>query len=80
MGLGDVKMLAMVAAFLGFWPAVVALFVGVVTAAVYAAVLLARGRAGAGARIAFGSFLGVGGLFAAVFGQGVVEWYAGLLR
>jgi len=80
MGLGDAKLLAMIAAFLGFWPAVLALFVGVVTAAVYAGVLLARGRAGAATRIAFGSFLGIGGLFAAVWGQRVVEWYAGLLR
>ncbi len=80
MGLGDVKMLAMIAAFLGFWPAVLALFAGVITAAVYAVALLARGRAGATTRIAFGSFLGLGGLFAAVFGQRVVAWYAGLLR
>jgi len=80
MGLGDVKMLAMIAAFLGFWPAVLAMFIAVVTAAVYAVALLARGRAGAATRIAFGSFLAVGGLVAAVFGHRMVAWYAGLLR
>lgn len=80
MGLGDVKMLAMIAAFLGFWPAVLAMFVGVLTAAVYSVGLVMRGRAGAATRIAFGSFLAVGGLVAAVFGQRVVEWYGGLLR
>jgi len=80
MGLGDVKMLAMIAAFLGFWPAVLALFAGVVTAAFCSVGLVARGKAGAATRIAFGSFLGVGGMFAAVFGQRVVEWYGGLLR
>ena len=80
MGLGDVKMLAMIAAFLGFWPAILALFVGVLTAAAYSVLLILRGRAGASTRIAFGSFLAVGGLVAAVYGQGVVAWYGGLLR
>ncbi len=79
LGLGDVKMLAMVAAFLGFWPAVLTLFVGVVLASGYAAVLIARGRAGAATRLPLGSFLGVGGLFAVVFGEGVLDWYRGLL-
>ena len=79
LGLGDVKMLAMVAAFLGFWPAVLTLFVGTFLAAAYGALLLARGRAGAATRLPFGSFLGVGGLFAALFGDGVIAWYRGLL-
>ena len=42
MGLGDVKLLAMIAAFLGFWPAVLSLFVGSLGAAFYGALLLAR--------------------------------------
>ncbi len=79
LGLGDVKMLAMVAAFLGFWPAVLTLFVGVLLASVYAAGLLARGRAGATTRLPLGSFLGLGGLFVAVAGERVIDWYRGLL-
>ena len=79
MGLGDVKLLAMVAAFLGFWPAVVALFVGVGLAAGWAIVLLVRGKAGSMTKLAFGSFLGVGGLVAAVWGEALVGWYRGLL-
>ena len=80
LGLGDVKMLAMVAAFLGFWPAVLTLFVGTMLAAVYGVGLMVRGKAGAGSRLPLGSFLGVGGLFAALFGDGVIGWYSGLLR
>ncbi len=79
MGLGDAKLLAMIAAFLGFWPAVVALFVGVGLASVWAVWLLARGRAGSMTKLAFGSFLGVGGLVAALFGEALVGWYRGLL-
>jgi leader peptidase (prepilin peptidase)/N-methyltransferase len=79
MGLGDAKMLAMVAAFLGFWPAVLTLFLGVMLASAWAAVLIVRGRAGAGTRLPLGSFLGVGGLAAALVGEQVIGWYRGLL-
>ena len=79
MGLGDVKMLAMVAAFLGFWPAVLTLFVGVLLACLWAIGLLVRGRASAMTRLPFGSFLGVAGLFVGLFGDGVLAWYWGLL-
>jgi leader peptidase (prepilin peptidase)/N-methyltransferase len=80
MGMGDVKMLAMIAAFVGFWGAVVALFVGALAASVYGIGLMARGKAGAASRLPFGSFLAVGGLVAAVWGERVVGWYGGLLR
>ncbi len=81
MGLGDVKMLAMVAAFLGFWPAVLTLFLGVMLATVYATGADgARARRMAATRLPLGSFLGVGGLLAALFGDGVIAWYRGLLR
>ena len=80
LGLGDVKLLAMMAAFLGFWPAMLALFVGVMSASVYAVVLLARGRAHAMSRLPLGSFLAFGGLVAAVVGTPVIAWYSSLLR
>jgi leader peptidase (prepilin peptidase)/N-methyltransferase len=80
MGLGDVKLLAMIAAFLGFWPAVLSLFVGTIAASLYGAVLLARGKAGAASKLAFGSFLAAGALFAALFGDRIIEGYTQLLR
>ena len=78
--MGDVKLLAMIAAFLGFGESLFALFIGVVTAAVYGIVLLARRRANATTRLPFGSFLAAGGLFAALFGPRIVDWYTSLLR
>jgi leader peptidase (prepilin peptidase)/N-methyltransferase len=80
MGLGDVKLLAMIAAFRGFGESLLALFVGVIGAAVYGVVLLARGKAAGDTRLPFGSFLAAGGLAAALFGSAVVEWYLGMLR
>jgi leader peptidase (prepilin peptidase)/N-methyltransferase len=79
MGLGDAKLLAMIAAFLGFWPAMLALFLGIISCAVWAAVLLARRRADLATRLPLGSFLAAGGLFAALCGDRIIVWYRGLL-
>jgi leader peptidase (prepilin peptidase)/N-methyltransferase len=79
MGLGDAKLMAMIAAFLGFWPAILALFVGVILCAVYAVVLMARRRADGQTRLPLGSFLSIGGLIAALFGGPLIEWYRSLL-
>jgi leader peptidase (prepilin peptidase) / N-methyltransferase len=80
MGLGDVKLLAMIAAFLGFWPAILSLFVGVLAASVYGVLLLILGKANAASKLAFGSFLAAGGLFAAQFGDRFIQAYGVLMR
>jgi leader peptidase (prepilin peptidase)/N-methyltransferase len=80
MGLGDVKLLAMIAAFLGFWPAMLSLFVGVLAASIYGAILLATGKATAASKLAFGSFLAAGGLFTAQFGDRIIQAYGVLMR
>jgi len=80
MGLGDVKLLAMIAAFTGFTGSLVALVVGVLSAAVYAVALLMTRRATAHSKLAFGSFLCAGGLFAASWGERLVDWYTGFWR
>jgi leader peptidase (prepilin peptidase) / N-methyltransferase len=80
MGLGDVKLLAMIAAFLGFLPAILSLFAGTLAAGFYGAFLLARGKAGAASKLPFGSFLCVGGLVAAVYGNRLIDMYIALIR
>ena len=80
MGLGDVKLLAMIAGFLGFWPAILSLFIGVLLASGYALTLLARGRAGTATRLPLGSFLCTGGLIAALFGTRLIDTYQSFLR
>ncbi|HXS13546.1 MAG TPA: A24 family peptidase, partial [Acidobacteriaceae bacterium] len=77
LGLGDVKLMAMIAAFLGFAPAMLAFFVGIILAAVYGAVLLARRRATSTSQIPLGTFLCIGGLLAALFAEPMMAWYRG---
>jgi leader peptidase (prepilin peptidase)/N-methyltransferase len=70
----------MIAAFLGFWPAVLALFVGTFAAGIYGALLLMLGKAGATSKLAFGSFLCAGGLIVAMYGNRLIDSYIALLR
>jgi leader peptidase (prepilin peptidase)/N-methyltransferase len=79
LGLGDAKLMAMIAAFLGFWPAMLAFFVGVILCSTYALTLIVRRRATAATRLPLGTFLSIGGLFAATFGVPLIAWYTSLL-
>jgi leader peptidase (prepilin peptidase)/N-methyltransferase len=78
MGLGDAKLMAMLAAFLGFWPAILAMLIGVILSAVYAVTLLARRRANSTTPLPLGTFLCIGGLFAALFAPPLITWYTSL--
>jgi len=80
LGLGDVKLIAMIAAFLGFWPAILALFIGVLGATAYALFLLIGARANRLTRLPLGSFISVGGLVASLFGNHLFNMYTTMLR
>jgi leader peptidase (prepilin peptidase)/N-methyltransferase len=80
MGLGDVKLLAMIAAFLGFSEMLLALFAGVIAASVYGLALIARRRASGASSLPLGSFLAAGWLLSALFGPQILAWYMGLLQ
>jgi leader peptidase (prepilin peptidase)/N-methyltransferase len=79
LGLGDIKLAAMLAAFLGFWPAVLAVFLGFILGSLYALTLIARRRATAATRLPLGTFLSIGGLLAALLGTPLIAWYTSLL-
>jgi leader peptidase (prepilin peptidase)/N-methyltransferase len=79
LGLGDIKLMAMIAAFLGFAPAMLALFLGVILGAVYGVILLARRRATATSQLPLGTFLCIGGLVAALLAEPMLAWYRSLL-
>ena len=80
MGLGDVKLIAMIAAFLGFTPAILALFIGVLLASLYGVWLVLRRKGGAATKLPFGSFLSAGGLIAALWGNTLIDKYLALFR
>ena len=78
MGLGDVKMMFMVGAYLG-WPlTMLAIFVGVLTGSVTGvAMMLRRGERDMQMLLPFGIFLGVGSLVSLLFGTQIIDWYVG---
>ncbi|SEF59409.1 type 4 prepilin peptidase 1 Aspartic peptidase. MEROPS family A24A [Bryocella elongata] len=76
LGLGDAKLMAMIAAFLGFGPSMLALFAGVLLCAFYAASLLAKKQADSQTAVPLGTFLAIGGLFAALLSAPVLSWYS----
>jgi leader peptidase (prepilin peptidase)/N-methyltransferase len=80
LGLGDVKLLAMIAAFLGLALTLFAFFVSVLAAALFAVFLLTFRRARGSDPIPFGSFLAAGGVLAIFFGRPAIVWYLSSFR
>ena len=81
MGLGDVKMMFMVGAYLGWRLTILTIFVGVLTGSIIGILLMARqGQRNMQMLLPFGVFLGLGAVGALLFGGPLVEWYAGQFR
>ena len=80
MGLGDVKMLAMIGAFLGWQAVLLTLFIGSLAGAIVGISLAALGRGTMKSRLPFGTFLGAAALVASLWGTHLVAWYAGWYR
>lgn len=83
MGLGDAKLLAMIAAWLGPGLATLALFLGVVCAAIYGLTRIAsrnRLEAATVLRLPLGSFLCTGAMYAIFQGEQTLKWYLHFLR
>jgi leader peptidase (prepilin peptidase) / N-methyltransferase len=79
MGLGDVKMMLMVGAFLGAKRTLLTILAGSVLGSLLGlAVILAR-RKDADYELPFGTFLGAGALLVVFFGTPLVDWYQSLL-
>jgi leader peptidase (prepilin peptidase)/N-methyltransferase len=77
-GIGDAKLIAMIAAWLGPAGALLALFLAVLAAAIFGIGLsAARRKFDAAAALPFGSFLCAAAIYAIFQGQHVLSWYAG---
>jgi leader peptidase (prepilin peptidase)/N-methyltransferase len=76
MGFGDLPYAAMIGAFIGLKPLVVALFVAVVAGVLVGFATRLLGRSKAGQPMPFGPFLALGALAGLFWGQAIFAWYA----
>jgi leader peptidase (prepilin peptidase)/N-methyltransferase len=77
MGGGDLKLGAMLGAFLGWKALLFALFVAIVLGGVVGTVLLVTGLRGRKDPVPFGPFLAAGGAMALFWGERVFDWWVG---
>lgn len=77
MGGGDIKLAAMMGAFLGWAGLIVGLLAALVSGALVGGALVLAGVKGRKDLMAFGPFLAAGGLLAALYGPLVTTWYLG---
>lgn len=75
MGLGDVKLVAALGAFLGFPSIFLAVFMGSFVGAFIGIFLLFVGRKRFGQQIPFGPYLALGAIFALLWGMRIFDWY-----
>jgi leader peptidase (prepilin peptidase) / N-methyltransferase len=75
MGGGDMKLGAMLGAFLGWKLGLLAILLGVLAGGSVAVCLLLLGRKGRKEAIPFGPFLALGGAIAVLWGDRLLQWY-----
>jgi leader peptidase (prepilin peptidase)/N-methyltransferase len=81
MGLGDVKMMFMVGAYLGWRLTVLNIFLGVLAGSIIGiGIMLGQGKRNMQMLLPFGVFLGIGAVVALLVGTQIIEWYVSLYR
>ena len=78
MGFGDVKMMAMVGAFLGWRGVLLTLFLGSFTGSVVGLTVIGLSGGDMKTKLPFGTFLGMGGIATIYVGPPIISWYSGL--
>ncbi len=79
MGFGDVKMLAMIGAFLGWQLTFVTVLLGTFAGSALGLTLILTKRGGLQTALPFGTFLALGAALAATVGQPLLDWYSRFL-
>ncbi len=80
LGMGDVKMLAMIGAFLGWKAVLVTLILSSFAGALVGLGIIAFSRGDMRLALPFGTFLALGALAAMLAGDPLITWYAGFYR
>jgi leader peptidase (prepilin peptidase)/N-methyltransferase len=78
LGMGDVKMLAMIGAFLGWKLTLMTLALGSVSGSIIGVLLIVTKRGDMKYALPFGTFLAMGAAAAATVGPGLLTWYTAL--
>jgi len=79
MGAGDIKMMMMVGAYLGWHLALLTIFMGSLLGSIVGIMLIARHRGSMKTELPFGVFLGPAAIIALFAGQSLITWYLGML-
>jgi len=81
MGFGDVKMMLMVGAFLGWRLTILTIMIGALSGSIAGiAVMYRRGGRNLQMMLPFGIFLGIGSIVSLLFGSRIIVWYASQFR
>jgi leader peptidase (prepilin peptidase)/N-methyltransferase len=80
LGMGDVKMLAMIGAFLGWKLALLTLMLASFAGTIIGMLLIVTKRGGMKYALPFGTFLALGAAAAASVGPGLLDWYLRLFQ
>jgi len=81
MGFGDVKMMFMVGAFLGWRLTILTILLGAFTGSIAGViVMLRRGSRNLQMMLPFGIFLGIGSIVSLLLGSRIIAWYASQFR
>jgi len=81
MGFGDVKMMLMVGAFLGWRLTILTILLGALSGSIAGIfVMYRRGSRDMQMMLPFGIFLGIGSIVSLLFGSAIITWYASMFR
>jgi leader peptidase (prepilin peptidase)/N-methyltransferase len=75
MGFGDVKMLAMIGAFLGWKLMLLTLVLSSFLGSIVGLTMIVFNRGDMKYALPFGTFLAIGAAASAIAGQGILDWY-----
>ena len=77
LGMGDVKMLAMIGAFLGWQAVLLTLVLASFAGALIGVAMISLQRGSMKYALPFGTFLAIGAVVAMLVGQPIIDWYVG---
>lgn len=80
LGMGDVKMLAMLGAFLGWRAVLLTLVLASFSGALIGVVMMITSRGGLRYALPFGTFLAIGAMVAMLAGDPIITWYLGFFE